>query len=424
MPQSCSTGRSRRRHAKYPDMQLGGAGWLGSHCGLVESAKVDVGLGYDAEAVATAGLVCSMPGLNSARGTSDGDVGRSPMRARLLSLLLRPTPPPLSLGLVVAASLIVAETLVLYPLTRNPPAPGAVYLLGVLVIAVGWGFWLAAATAVVSALAFDYFYIPPVFTLTTPAQDAVAIAVFLVVALSVSTLADLARSRTIEAEQRRREADLARAQLTASRARIVAAGDEARRRLERNIHDGAQQRLVSLGLELRGAETLVPAGLHQLKEQISGIVAGLARVSLELQEISRGIHPAILSTGGLGPALNTLARSSTVPVQLDVGLQRQLPEDAKVAAYYVVAEALTNAAKHARASQITVKIEADRANLRLSIRDDGIGGADAANGSGLTGLRDRVEALDGAMAISSQPGNGTSLLVTIPLQVESPMTGD
>jgi signal transduction histidine kinase len=207
------------------------------------------------------------------------------------------------------------------------------------------------------------------------------------------------------------------AELTASRARIVAAADEARRRIERDLHDGAQQRLVSLALEMRTAEASMPPELHSFKEQISHLVTGLAGVSQDLQEISRGIHPAILSKGGLGPALKTLARRSTVPVELDVGVDRRLPDSVEVAAYCVVAEALTNAAKHAQASEVTVRVEAKGAHLRLLIRDDGLGGADTAKGSGLTGLVDRVEALGGKITISSRPGNGTSLHAAIPLDI-------
>jgi signal transduction histidine kinase len=209
-----------------------------------------------------------------------------------------------------------------------------------------------------------------------------------------------------------------REELTASRARIVAAVDDARRRFERDLHDGAQQRLVSLGLELRGVEAAVPPELPALKMQISNMVSGLAGISEDLQEIARGIHPAILSKGGLGPALNTLARRSGVPVKLDLRLNRELVESAEVAAYYVVAEALTNAAKHARATEVTVCVEVDGANLRLSIQDDGIGGAHAGKGSGLAGLTDRVEALGGQIEIASHTGNGTSLLVEIPLGVQ------
>ncbi|MDT5265286.1 MAG: hypothetical protein QOI90_1912 [Mycobacterium sp.] len=207
------------------------------------------------------------------------------------------------------------------------------------------------------------------------------------------------------------------AQLTASRARIVAAADSARRSFERDLHDGAQQRLVSLGLAVRTAETSVPPELRELKEQISHIATGLAGVSEDLREISHGIHPAIVSRGGLGAALKTLARRSAVPVDLEVGVDLQLPECAEVAAYYVVSEALTNVAKHAQASEVNVRVEADEANLHLWIRDDGIGGADSGNGSGLTGLIDRVEAIGGTLEISSLPGNGTSLIVKIPLEV-------
>jgi len=207
------------------------------------------------------------------------------------------------------------------------------------------------------------------------------------------------------------------AQLSASRARIVAAADDARRRIERDLHDGAQQRLVSLGLQLRTAEACVPAELQPLREQISDIASGLAGMSKDLQEISRGIHPAILSKGGLGPALKALARRSGVPVQLDLAVDPGLPESAEVTAYYVVAEALTNAAKHARASVVNVCVEVDDANLHLCIRDDGIGGADSRKGSGLIGLTDRVDALGGQMDVASPHGNGTSLLVKIPIEV-------
>jgi PAS domain S-box-containing protein len=224
----------------------------------------------------------------------------------------------------------------------------------------------------------------------------------------VCDFADLAATAIANAE--------AHAELTASRKRIVAAADDARRRIERDLHDGAQQRLVSLGLEMRSAEASVPAELPAFKGQLSHFITGLAGVSEDLQEIARGIHPAILSRGGLGPALKTLARRSAVPVELDVDVDRRLPDAVEVAAYYVVAETLTNAAKHARASEVTVHVEAEGTNLHLSIRDDGIGGADTANGSGLTGLVDRVEALGGKLTISSRPGRGTSFAVKIPLE--------
>jgi signal transduction histidine kinase len=207
-----------------------------------------------------------------------------------------------------------------------------------------------------------------------------------------------------------------RAQLTASRARIVAAADDARRRFERDLHDGAQQHLVSLGLELRAAEASVPTELHPLKDQIAHIATDLGAVSQELREISHGLHPDVLSKG-LPPALKTLGRRSAVPVELDISVDVLVPERVEMAAYYVVAEALTNAAKHARASKVDVCVDTEGATLGLLIRDDGDGGADTAKGSGLTGLIDRVEAHGGTMAISSPVGRGTSLVVKIPFEV-------
>jgi signal transduction histidine kinase len=205
------------------------------------------------------------------------------------------------------------------------------------------------------------------------------------------------------------------AELVASRARIVAAADDARRRIERDLHDGAQQRLVSLGLRLRTVEQSVPAELTNAKTELSDAVSGLNDVCTELQELSRGIHPSILVQGGLRPALRNLARRSAVPVTLDVVIDRRLPQSAEVAAYYVVAEALTNADKHARASEVNVAAYLNDAILHMSIRDDGTGGADTAQGSGLIGLKDRVEALSGHFKVESRPGNGTSLYVTIPV---------
>ena len=216
----------------------------------------------------------------------------------------------------------------------------------------------------------------------------------------------------------------AHAELTASRVRIVAAADYARQRIERDLHDGAQQRLVSLGLELRTVEAGVPSDLLPLRARISDLVTTVTGISEDLQELSRGIHPAILSKGGLGPAIKVLARRSALPVELLLGAERRLPDPVEVAAYYVVAEAVTNAAKHAQASMVEVCVDTKAQDLHLSIRDDGIGGADAAKGSGITGLRDRVEALGGTLSISSQPGIGTELRATIPFEDPSPTHPD
>jgi signal transduction histidine kinase len=207
----------------------------------------------------------------------------------------------------------------------------------------------------------------------------------------------------------------ARTQLAESRARVVAASDETRRRIERDLHDGTQQRLVSLALQLRAAEAVTSPEQGELRKQLSHVVEGLASVMEDLQELSRGLHPAILSKAGLEPALKMLARRSAVPVEINVSADRRLAERVETTAYYIVSEALANVAKHARASVAHVDITMEKELLRISVRDDGIGGADPHRGSGLIGLRDRVEALGGGIDISSPPGGGTSLLMTIPI---------
>ncbi|HEV7863850.1 MAG TPA: GAF domain-containing sensor histidine kinase [Acidimicrobiia bacterium] len=206
-----------------------------------------------------------------------------------------------------------------------------------------------------------------------------------------------------------------RAALAASRARIVAAGDESRRRIERDLHDGAQQRLISLGLELRGAQAMVPPQLGELAEHLVRMGDELASASEELQEICRGLHPAVLSAGGLEPALGALARRSALPVKLDLHAARRLPEPVEVAAYYAVSEALTNAAKHAEASVVSVELDERDKILTLAISDDGIGGADPARGSGLVGLSDRIEALGGTLEVRSPAGHGTTVLIEVPV---------
>jgi signal transduction histidine kinase len=206
-----------------------------------------------------------------------------------------------------------------------------------------------------------------------------------------------------------------RAQLTASRARLVAAADDARRRIERDLHDGTQQRLFALGLELRLAQSTEPSR-SALQTQIARVADELNGVTEELREISHGIHPAILSEDGLCPALDTLARRAAIPVELDIRTETRWADPIEVAAYYVVSEALTNATKHARASCAHVTVSERAALLHLSIRDDGIGGADPARGSGLIGLRDRVQALGGSIEINSRPGEGTAIVVELPPQ--------
>jgi PAS domain S-box-containing protein len=209
-----------------------------------------------------------------------------------------------------------------------------------------------------------------------------------------------------------------RSELAASRRRIVAASDEARRRIERDIHDGMQQRLVSLGLAIRAAEARVPPDGDDLRAELSTVATGLTDAFDELQEITRGIHPAILSHGGLGPALRALARRGTIPVELDLTTEMRLPEPIEVAVYFIASEALANSTKHAQASRLELSLVVRNGRLLLSIRDDGVGGADPARGSGLVGLIDRVEALEGSISVHSQPGDGTHITVELPLELE------
>jgi signal transduction histidine kinase len=207
----------------------------------------------------------------------------------------------------------------------------------------------------------------------------------------------------------------AQSEVIASRARIVAAADQARRRIEQNLHDGAQQLLVTLQMQLRAAKAAVPSEHGQLGAELDRAAAMATDALDELREIARGIHPAALSKGGLRQALKALARRSPVPVDLQVRVDGRIPEPVEVSAYYIVAEALTNAAKHARASAIVVEAEVAGDVLRVTVRDDGAGGADLGGGTGLVGLKDRVEALGGRIVLQSPRGAGTSLRAELPL---------
>jgi signal transduction histidine kinase len=203
--------------------------------------------------------------------------------------------------------------------------------------------------------------------------------------------------------------------LAASRARIVEAGDAERRRLERNLHDGAQQRLVALALNLRVVESLLSREGNGAHEMLVAAQGHLGEALLELRELARGIHPAVLTDHGLGPAVAALASRSSVPVEVTDVPEERLPERVEAAAYYIVAEAVTNVAKYADASHVTVAVRPNGDLMIVEVADDGVGGADPTSGSGLRGLADRVEALHGRLHISSPAGSGTQLTAEIPL---------
>jgi signal transduction histidine kinase len=211
----------------------------------------------------------------------------------------------------------------------------------------------------------------------------------------------------------------------ASRARIVRGVEEGRRRFEHDVHDVVQQRLVSLGLELRAAEALVPDELDELKARLCRTIGGLTGVFTVLQEITRGIHPAILTQAGLMPALKALARRSAVPVTISPGPERRLPHSVEVAAYDVVCEVLANATEDAHAAPINVDVDitVDRAAARellvVSVRDDDVGGAHPAPDTELVDLTDWVEAHGGHLQISHPAGQATSLCITFPTDIDS-----
>ncbi|WP_185792713.1 GAF domain-containing sensor histidine kinase [Actinoallomurus bryophytorum] len=205
-----------------------------------------------------------------------------------------------------------------------------------------------------------------------------------------------------------------RGELIASRARLVDSADAARRSIERDLHDGVQQHLISLALQMRETEARVPPEQQELRQRLADTAEGLSDTLDELQGISTGLQPPVLTRDGLDAALEALVSRFPGPVGLHIDVDGRLPEELEVAIYYVASEALTNALKHAYATNVRIDLDQEDSKVRLSVRDDGVGGADAARGTGLTGLKDRVEALGGTIRITSPVAGGTTLLATIP----------
>ena len=231
-------------------------------------------------------------------------------------------------------------------------------------------------------------------------------------------IVDITDRREAEQAARRREIEEARQEeLRASRARIVEAADAARRRIERDLHDGAQQRLVSLGLNVRLARSRIDVEPESAGPFLDHLIEELAAASTELRELARGIHPAVLTDRGLAPAVAALAARAPVPVEIIELPDDRAPSAAEAAAYFTVAEALTNVAKYARATQATVRVAKRDGDLVVEVCDDGVGGARAGTGSGLSGLADRVDAVDGSLSVISPPGEGTVVRAVLPLGV-------
>ena len=340
-------------------------------------------------------------------------------------------------GTWVAAALLVPVALcaVLLPLRNHVDnVLIAVVLLVVSAGALARAEWLPRLVAGVSAaVAFNFFYALPYYQFGGGAQG---IETTIVLAVAIPALAgwvgrlsgkEAAREKALREQAERYAAELAERQrqveqlaadLTASRRRIIAAGDEMRRRIERNLHDGIQQRLVTASLMLHGIRDRVPDDLPAIRDDLDQMADCLAETIDELRDLARGVHPAILAEAGLGAALRGLARRSVLPVRLHQAVGR-LPAETEATAYYIVSEAFANAVKHASASAIDVTVETADGTLTVRVSDDGVGGADASHGSGLIGIRDRVETVGGTLAVQSPPHSGTVVTARLPLSQPS-----
>jgi signal transduction histidine kinase len=323
-------------------------------------------------------------------------------------------------GLALAAATVAAVTGLLYPLSQLDPgvSSGVLYVLGVLLLTIHWGLWLGLLTSLASAVALGLFHGD-----LGSEGDVVAIAVLLLTATVASVIADRARLRAEEAEERlrlqeelrRRDVERIRLrEVSASRARVLAAADQERRRVVRDLHDGAQQRLVHAVVTLK----LARQALGHANAAADGLLGEALHhtqcANAELRELARGILPSVLTRGGLQAGVQALAARMHVAVSVDVSVGR-LPSAIEAAAYFVVAEGLTNVAKHsgAHAAQVTASVAADV--LTVVVRDDGVGGA-RPDGNGLLGLEDRLAALNGGLRTDSPSGGGTVVVATIPLR--------
>jgi signal transduction histidine kinase len=310
-------------------------------------------------------------------------------------------------GLAACAIVVTAVTLVLYPVSDLDPgvSSGVLYVLGVLLVAGYWGLWLGLVTSLASALSLAYFHARPEGSLDVEnAGDAVAIGVLLLTSVVASFIADRARQRAEAAELQA---------LHASRARVLAAADEERRRVVRDLHDGAQQRLVHTVVTLKLAQQALERRDGESESLLREALDQAEQANTELRELARGMLPTILIRGGLQAAVNALAARTPVPVDVDV-LEGRLPSAVEATAYFVIAEALTNVAKHAHARGAAVTASLDGGRVYVAIRDDGVGGA-RLEGSGLLGLDDRVASLDGDLRITTPAGGGTLIEATIPV---------
>jgi signal transduction histidine kinase len=324
-------------------------------------------------------------------------------RAADVGALIRAVRTPLA-DLALAAAVVAAVTLVLFPIQELDPgvSSGVLYVLGVLLLAIYRGLWIGLVASVASALALDFFHAEPVGRFDAKsAGDFVAIGVLLLTATIASFVADRARAR-IELRE-----------VQASRARVIAAADAERRRVVRDLHDGAQQRLVHTVVTLKLARGALERDDGEAIALVDEALANAQQATNELRELAHGILPSVLTHGGLRAAADALASRMPVPVELDIARTR-LPANVEATAYFVLAEALTNVAKHAGASHATVTATVGGGWVKMEVRDDGAGGA-RPDGWGLLGMHDRLSALGGRLGVESPHGGGTLITAEIPV---------
>jgi signal transduction histidine kinase len=326
---------------------------------------------------------------------------------RLRSWLDPEAPSSTAVGVASALLAVTACTLLIFPLKQlaNPLSLDAVYIPAVLFVAAKWGVRIGLLSALMSAIAFDYVHVPPGWNLGS--LDNSEVLVFAAVAAAAMYVANLTqRART--AEQRRQLE-------VASRARVVAAADEERRRVVRDLHDGGQARLVHAVVSLKLAHRALDDGDAETGAVlVDEALEHAERANVDLRDLAHGILPSVLARGGLLGAVEALVSRISLPVSVDVSAER-LPPDIEATAYFVVSEALTNVVKHAGADRAMVTAGVQRGVLRVEIRDDGVGGAAGAGSTGLGGLLDRVSALDGRLVVESPPGGGTRVYALLPI---------
>jgi signal transduction histidine kinase len=329
-------------------------------------------------------------------------------------------------GLATAALAVTAATLLIYPLQSLDPgvSSGVLYVLGVLLVSVYWGLPLGLLTSFASAFSLFFFHSDPTQSFRVHnAEDLVAIGTLLGTSIVASVIADRARLRARDAEERlalqeelrRRDAERIRLEeVQASRARVLAAADGERKRVVRDLHDGAQQRLVhtvvTLKLTRRALERQDPEAASMLDEALQHAIGAVA----ELRELAHGIMPSVLARGGLRAGVEAVAERMPIPVGVEIELGRRLPTAVEATAYFVVAESLTNVAKHASARHADVRATVGGGVLRVEVHDDGDGGA-RIDGDGLTGLGDRLAVLGGRLTVDSPRGDGTHVIARIPV---------